>query len=64
MNIDFGAVLITIIAIVVGITGGKWLSNKFENWNTPKPVSESEAAEIVQTQPRSLEEWMDAWPNV
>lgn len=60
---NISTILVAILAITVGIVGGKWLSNKLENWN-PQPLSKSEAAEIVQPPPRSLEEWMDAWPNV
>lgn len=55
--------LVIVVAIAAGIIAGQWLSNKFENWNA-QPITQSEAAEIVQPQSWSLEAYMDAWPNV
>jgi len=61
--INFEAVLVTIVAITAGIIGGRWLSNKIEQ-NYAYPITESEAAQVAQSTPTSVEEYLDRYPNV
>lgn len=61
--VDFKAVLFGILAITAGILSGRWLSNKIEQ-DYAHPITESEAAGVVQSAPTSVEEYLDRYPNV
>jgi len=61
--INFEAVLVTIVAITAGILGGRWLSNRIEQ-GYAGPLTESEAAEVAQSAPTNVEEFLDRYPNV
>jgi len=61
--INFEAILVTIAAITMGIIGGRWLTNRIEQ-GYARPITESEAAQVAQSTPTSVEEYLDRYPNV
>jgi|GEM_PF-5442436 len=64
-QVDFTAAVGLVIVITLGVLLGRVAWSKMEARHVaPAPVTEPEAAQIVQSAPTSVEEFLDRYPNV
>jgi len=57
------AAVLLVVIITLGIVGARYVAKRLEHYHAPRPVTQPEAAKVVQP-PTSVEEFLARYPNV